>query len=262
VFDRAVALRSRPRETDPRRRLTATLDRGLWVGDAGPWGGYVAALLTKAFAEAVPDLPLLSVHIHFLRRLREGDADILVEVESLGTRLGHASARIVQEDQAGVIALASFGLNPQDDFVTDFPRPDAPPAAEVRRRAESSHPYMQHLDVRPTTVIRPWSGENEGTLAGWIGLVEPRPLDLPLLAALPDAWMPGTCARLTTRAGKITAEMTIHFRGEIAVKDSGWWFVRLRTRHVERGFADEECEVWGGDGRLLVQSRQLVLLAR
>ena len=31
---------------------------------------------------------------------------------------------------------------------------------------------------------------------------------------------------------------------------------------VERGFADEECEVWGSDGRLLAQSRQLVLLAR
>jgi hypothetical protein len=234
----------------------------MWVADSGPWGGYLAALLTNAITQAVPELPIISLTVHLLRRLRDGDAELVVDVETRGSRVGHATARIVQDGRTGVAALATLGLNPQDDFVSDFPRPDAPSADSVRRRAESTHPYMQHIDVRPTTVVRPWSGDNEGTLAGWIRLVEPRPLDLPLLAALPDAWMPGTWARLTRPHGKITVELSTYFRGVIAPDDTGWWFVRVRTRHVERGFADEECEVWGRDGRLLVQSRQVVLLAR
>lgn len=240
----------------------ARLDREFWVADVGPWGGYVAALLTKAIGAAVPHLPVVSLTVHFLRRLRAGDAEVAVDVETSGSRVGHASVRLVQGEGAGAIALATLGRNPQDDFVSDFPRPAAPPPEDVPRRAESSHPYMQHLDVRPTVLVRPWSGDNEGTLAGWIRLVEPRPLDLPLLAALPDGWMPGTWARLRTPSGKVTVDLTTHFRGDIVPTPDGWCFLRIRTRHVERGFADEDCEVWGPGGRLLAQSRQLVLLAR
>jgi acyl-CoA thioesterase len=263
VIDRALEL---VRAAESPNSLTAVfgarLDRKLWVADVGPWGGYVAALLAKAVGVAVPEFPTLSLTVHFLHRLRVGDVQVTVDIETRGSRVAHVVSRITQDDRTGAIALATLGRNPQDDFVSDFPRPPAPPPEEVPRRAESSHPYMQHLDVRPTVIARPWSGDNEGTLAGWIRLVDPRALDLPLLAALPDAWMPGTWARLREPSGKVTVDQTTHFRGDIAPDDDGWWFLRVRTRHVERGFADEECEVWGADGRLLVQSRQLVLLAR
>lgn len=264
MIDRALALtpaRARSSGTSS-IAFDACLDRALWVGSSGPWGGYVSALLAKAIDEAVPELSVVSLTVHFVRRLDEGDVEIAVDVEARGSRVGHVTARLTQAGRVGAIALATLGHNPQDDYVSDFARPDAPPPDQVPRRAESSHPYMQHLDVRPTIVVRPWSGENEGTLAGWIRLVDPRPLDLPLLAALPDGWMPGTWARLREPSGKVTVDLTTHFRSHIAPGDDGWWFVRVRTRHVERGFADEDCEVWGGDGRLLAQSRQLVLLAR
>ena len=261
MFDRAIAL-ERMSVDDTRSTFAIDLDRALWVAASGPWGGYISALLTRAITDAVPELPLLSLTVHLLRRLRDGDAEVVVDVESRGSRLAHASARIVQDGRAGVVALATLGRNPQDDFVSDFVKPDSPPAEDVRRRNESSHPYMQHFDVRPTTIVRPWSGDDEGTLAGWVDLIDPRPLDLPLLSALPDVWMPGTWARLTKPAGKVTVDLTLHFRSVITQDDHGPWFVRVRTRHVERGFNDEECEVWGGDGRFLAQSRQLVLMAR
>lgn len=159
--------------------------------------------------------------MHFLRRLQPGPAQIEVDVEFLGSRVGQASARIVQGERAGAIAMATLGQNPQPDYVSDFERPNAPPPAEVRRRAESSHPYMQHLDIRPTILVRPWSGDNEGTLAGWLRMLEPRPLDLPLLAALPDTWMPGTWARLSEPAYKVTLNLTIHFRSLPAANDDG-----------------------------------------
>lgn len=258
VFDRALELDGEPGAATYR----VTLDKELWVADVGPWGGYVAALFTKAIGKAVPELSLVSLTVHFLRRFNPGPARLTVEVESRGARVGHATARLIQGDGSGAVALATLGNNPQDDFVTDFKCPAAPPPESVRRRTESSHPYMQHLDVRPTVPVRPWSGHQEGTLAGWIRLAESRPLDLPLLAALPDGWTPGTWARLTTPAGKVTVDLTIHFRAAISPSNDGWCFLRVRTRHVERGFADEDCEVWASDGRLLAQARQLVLLAR
>jgi acyl-CoA thioesterase len=263
VFDRAVELVRLEAPTGSRLvTFDARLDAEMWVGDVGPWGGYVAALLAKAVALTVPEFPLVSLTVHFVRRLGVGPAQVTADVETRGSRVAHVLSRVTQDGRTGAIALATLGNNPQDDFVSDLPRPAAPPPDEVRRRAESTHPYMQHLDVRPTITVRPWSGDNEGTLAGWVRLVDPRPLDLPLLTALPDSWMPGTWARLTEPAGKVTTDLTTYFRGDISPGDDGWWFIRVRTRHVERGFADEECEVWGGDGRLLAQSRQLVLLAR
>ena len=258
VFDRALRLTRDPATTT----YDLHLDQELWVAAAGPWGGYVSALFTKAITDAVPELPLVSLTVHFLRRFDPGPARLIVEVESRGARVGHATARLVQGDRSGAVAVATLGNNPQDDFVSDFECPPAPPPARVRRRTESSHPYMQHLDVRPTVLVRPWSADQEGTLAGWIRLAEPRPLDLPLLAALPDGWTPGTWARLTTPAGKVTVDLTIHFRAAIPQATDGWCFLRVRTRHVERGFADEDCEVWSSEGRLLAQARQLVLLAR
>jgi len=255
-FDRAIRLKSEG------EHLRATLDRRWWVGDVGPWGGYISALLAAAIARTVPELPLVSMTIHLLRRLEEGDAVVAIDIESRGSRLAHVSARIVQGGASGAVALATLGVNPQDDFVSDFAMPPAKQPDEVKRRNESSHPYMQHFDIRPTVLVKPWSGENEGTLAGWIGMSEPRALDVPLLAAIPDAWMPGTWARLTEPAGKVTINLSINFRSAISEGDLGPWFVRVRSRHVERGFNDEDCEVWGSDGRLLAQSRQVALLSR
>jgi acyl-coenzyme A thioesterase PaaI-like protein len=255
-FDRAIGL------TSDGEQLRATLNKEWWVGDAGPWGGYVSALLAAAIVRTVPELPLISLTVHLLRRLNEGDATVVVDVESMGSRLAHVSARVVQGDDSGAVALATLGVNPQDDFVSDLGMPQADPPDEVERRNESSHPYMQHFDIRPTVLVKPWSGRNEGTLAGWVNMVEPRALDVPLLAALPDAWMPGTWARLTEPAGKVTMNLSINFRSAITEGDLGPWFVRVRSRHIERGFNDEDCEVWGSDGRLLAQSRQMVLLSR
>lgn len=261
VFDQALSLEP-VSGVGQSSRFVADLDRAFWVADSGPWGGYLSALLTKAIGEAIPELPIVSLTVHFTRRLRTGPANVIIDAEARGARVAHVTGRVVQDGQAGAVAVATLGENPQPDFATDFARPDAPPPDRVRRRAESTHPYMQHLDIRPTVTVRPWSDDNEGTLAGWIRMETPRPLDLPLLAALPDAWMPGTWARLTTPSGKVTVDMTTHFRGTLRATDDGWWFIRVRTRHVERGFADEECEIWGSDGRFLSQSRQLVLLAR
>src|SRR4051794_22536341 len=75
----------------------ARLDAELAVADSGPWGGYIAALFTKAIGEAVPELPVMSLTVHFLRRLRVGDADVHVSVEARGSRVGHVVARITQE---------------------------------------------------------------------------------------------------------------------------------------------------------------------
>lgn len=73
VVDRALELERAGAPRDSRVAVSgARLDPELWAADVGPWGGYVAALLTKAIGEAVPELPAVSLTVHFLSRLRVG----------------------------------------------------------------------------------------------------------------------------------------------------------------------------------------------
>src|SRR5688572_26050851 len=105
-FDRALELEPVPAgATTSQSAYCAQLDASWWVSDVGPWGGYVAALLVKAIGETVPELPVVSLSTHFLRRLRVGDALVTVDVEARGSRVGHVSARVTQDDRAGAVAL-------------------------------------------------------------------------------------------------------------------------------------------------------------
>ena len=53
-----------------------------------------------------------------------------------------------------------------------------------------------------------------------------------------------------------TVELTVLLR---AVPAPGWLRCVQRTRLVQAGWLDEECEVWDSAGRLVVQARQLAM---
>lgn len=258
-FDAAIAL-----EVRGEGRLRAALSRDWWVGNHGPYGGYVAGLMTNAVLVGTgrPPADLLTLSLHLARPMQEGWVDIVVTTEKSGARLSNVLVRAEQEDKACVLALAVLGHNHVPDSFSDIVLPEAPPPETLPDRSRSHHAYSQHYDMRPVFGDQPWSGSPSSTVGGWVRMSRARVLDLPLLAALTDTWMPAVWPRLESPAGKITVDLTIHFRSPPAPGDEGWWFIHQRTRHAERGFAEEDAEVWGSDGRLLAHSRQLLLLSR
>ncbi len=104
-------------------------------------------------------------------------------------------------------------------------------------------------------------------IGGWLALAEPRPIDALSLAFFSDALFSPPFIRLTQPATSPTIDLTIHFRTALAPAGSAserdpdeLCFARFRTGRVHEGFFEEDGAIWGADGSLLAQSRQLAIL--
>ena len=115
---------------------------------------------------------------------------------------------------------------------------------------------MSRLEVRwgeGGSVGRPGEAYN----AAWLSTREE--LDDVALAALADVWMPPAFGQLGRMAIVPTIDLTIHFR---AAAPAGTRYVLAahRSEHAAGGTWTCDGELWGEDGTLLVQARQLALL--
>src|SRR3954469_4778930 len=81
-----------------------------WAVPRGPNGGYIAAIVLRALEAAVADpaRAARSLTLHYLRPPAPGACTVHVTVERAGRTLTSLSARLVQDEQVMVIALAAF----------------------------------------------------------------------------------------------------------------------------------------------------------
>ena len=97
----------------------------------------------------------------------------------------------------------------------------------------------------------------EAVTGGWLRLRETS-------RSMPRWWWP--CA---TRGSAIfsvvpepmavpTLDLTVHLRDALP-RPADWVLARVTTRTVGDGLLEEDAELFGSDGRLLAQSRQLAL---
>ena len=237
-----------------------------WATPRGPLGGYVMAIVVRAMELAVadPERSARSATMHFLRVPELGPVTVRAGVERAGRSLTSVSARLEQDGRLLGIALGAWskpwpgpvldgGPMPEVDppagrasLTPDFPR-DQPPAFTGKLT-------MQHRFGDP-----PFSGSDRGEVGGWLGLLEPRPLDAAAIAVLADAWFPAPWPRLAELAPAPTIDLTVHFRAPLPLDDS-LLLGRFSNRLVRDGFFDEDGELWLADGTLVAQSRQLGLL--
>jgi acyl-CoA thioesterase len=96
---------------------------------------------------------------------------------------------------------------------------------------------------------------------GWMGLLEPRPLDALSLAMLADAWYSPPFERLDAPAMSPTVDLTVHFRAPLPRNDPDELvLLHLHTGLLRDGFFEVDAEIWAQDGTLLCQARQLAVL--
>jgi acyl-CoA thioesterase len=145
------------------------------------------------------------------------------------------------------------------DWAPDAPA--APPAEEVPEMGiEGSPPPMfERLETRVAFGPPPFSGGEEAVTGGWLRTRDGDRLDPELIALFTDAWWPAPFSRLDAPSQAPTLELTIHFRARPRPDDVRA-LVRFTSEASIDGLFDEAGEVWGTDGRLLAQSRQLALL--
>ena len=243
------------------------IDHGWWI-ERGPNGGYVAALLMRAFAAQVdePELHARSLTVHYLAPAVEGDAEITVHTERAGRNVHFLSARLHQNDRLIATASAAFArLNADAPSFSDHTFPGYPPPDTIAVPAEPTGfvPMRERYEYAHV-VGAPWDGPSrQAETGGWIRLHESRPYDAALVVALSDAWYPAIFTRLQARMGVPTIDLTIHIRSVEALarmRPEDWMAVRFRTTVSSEGFLEEDGELWAPDGTLVAHSRQLGLI--
>jgi len=247
-------------------RFDAVVAEG-WETPRGPLGGYVMALVLRAMEEAAgdPERQARTLNVHFLRPPHSGPVTIAATRERAGRSLSTVSARMEQDGKAIALALAAFSKPWPGPLLDDAPMPEvAPPedrGVSVGRAPGGRRPppFLERMTMQRRFGDPPFSGADHAETGGWLGLREERPIDAAVVAVLADAWFPAPWSRLREFAPAPTVEMTVHFRAPLPQPD-GLLLGRFRTGLVRDGFFEEDGILWGRDGTLVAQSRQLGLL--
>lgn len=257
-------------------RYSAVIDGSWWIV-AGPNGGYIAAILLRAIAAEVadPSRRPRSMTLQYLHPPAVGPAEVEVAVERAGRSVTNVSARLTQNGRTLVVVLASLGVDreapasfDEDPGLPVMPDGSAvPPAAQVpATEVDPSRdiPMRQHYDLRWVIGRRPFSDERlDGATArsgGWIRPAEDEPIDEVVLAAMADAWMPPIFSRITEPIAVPTIDLTIHFRG-LPADPLAHCFAVFDSPLARDGYLVEHGRIYSAEGALLVESRQLAVVA-
>jgi acyl-CoA thioesterase len=238
-------------------RWRGTVSDRWWVV-RGPFGGYVAAFLTRAMMAAVDDPARRprSLTVHFVEPPQAGPVELCATVERSGRSVTSLNLRLEQDGWPVALALGSCAVwrDGEPEWADTAPHARKPDAYGRLSPAGPMPRFHDWLDIRPVHSI--FSGRPRNL--AWLRFEPPRPLDHLALAALSDGWMPAAFSKLGRFAGAPTLDLTIHFRAPVA---SGEWVLAdYRSRFSAGGVWEEDGELWAPDGTLLAQSRQLALI--
>ncbi len=120
-------------------------------------------------------------------------------------------------------------------------------------------PILGRIDCRPAIGAPFFTGADEAVTGGWMRMDGDHAPDAPALALYADAWFPAVFPRLEALVPCPTIDLTIHFRRRSAAA-GGFVLGRFSSRTSADGLFEEDGELWGEDGVLLAQSRQLAIL--
>jgi acyl-CoA thioesterase len=250
---------------DDDTRLTP-LAPGRWRGEItdrwsvrAPNGGYVATYLTRALMEAAPAPDPIALNVHYVAPARPGDAIFEADVIRAGRSHATLAARLFQADDLVAVTLATFGRRRPGRELLNTPMPEVPPPDECGRRLERLVPGLtigDRFDNRlPPGGHAEVGGEGHGTMTagGWKRLLD-RELDDLAVPLFMDSWPPSVWG--VSESGGIlpTVEMTFHWR---APPSRPWHLAWFTTTDVRDGYFVENGCLWGDDGTLVAQSRQI-----
>ena len=250
-------------------RFEAHLDRAWWV-HRGPNGGYLAAIVLRAFAETVgdPGRAPRSLTVHYAAPPAEGALEITTTVERAGRSLTTCSARLAQDGKLIGLALGAFSEPRPGPEFADLAPPTAPAVEESPViEPPTDDPMMPDIAFRwDNRMVRggfPPEPTGEAVIARWIRLPEHRVVDALVAAAITDAVIPAVFGRIQERIIVPTVDLTIHFRSSLPLPDAepdDYVLAEFRTNVVAEGFLEEDGVIWSRDGVLLAQSRQLAAI--
>lgn len=261
-LDRATALAK-----GPDGRLTGSTLDDYW-NFAGPFGGYIAAILMRAVLDDPRRLgPPVAQTVNFCGPLAKGDFEVALSLDRGGKATQHWSVRLIQP--AGVIATCSIVCaNRRETFahqavaMPSVPPPEAVPLAPAPARLPWLGSYQFRFIAGGPRFDDAPSGElgSPRTLL-WMADNPARALDYLSLSSLADCFI----LRLVQMRGGLapmsTVSMTTYFHAteaELETQGSAPLLGVADSKRFVANFHDQSMDLWGKDGRLLASGIQTV----
>jgi hypothetical protein len=242
-------------------------DGGTWRGEvaprwhigAGPNGGYIASFPLRAMSELSPFPDPLTMTTHYLQRPVYGPTVVRADIDQAGKAHAFLRARMDQEHGTVATALAIFGTHRPSEVEAVVARmPALPPPEETPVLTAPEGPDLEF--VRRFEYRRPLEADEAfwgptptaPEVDGWVRLTD-RALDALAVPLFMDSFPPAVFA---VRGPGLcpTLELTVHWRSRPTTR---WHAADFRTRFLMGGYMEEDGLLWGEDGRLVAQSRQL-----
>lgn len=239
-----------------------------WFAVTGPHGGYLAAMLLRALTETVGDRERSprSLTVHYARPASVGPVTIHTVAERTGRSLSTLTARMEQSDSLIALGIAAFSVPWQAADIAESPMPEVAPSDPSRERKRlldmPAPPVIRQLVIQPRIGAVPFTASEAPMEVGaWLGFTEPRPVDALALALFSDALFSPPFIRFERMAVTPTIDLTIHFRQHLPREENPdpgeLCFGLFHSTLVHEGFFEEDGVIWGSDGTVLAQSRQL-----
>ena len=254
---------------DGEGRWTGTLAEG-WDIVGRTNGGYMLAILSRASSVATDGRDPVTITGHFTAAGVAGPVSIETEVVRSGRNLSVVRSRLIQNERTLVEALGTFAIQrsePAEVLLSDA-TPISLPAPETIERGQPAGdapfppPFMGQVDMRPSpraTDLFTTGAFGTPALEGWLRLPEGQDLDVHALILAADAFPPTAFASGLPIGWTPTIELTVHVRNP---KPKGWIQCEFMSRFISGGYIEEDGLLFGEDGNLLAQSRQLALVSK
>jgi len=229
-----------------------------WRIGAVPNGGYVMSVAGRALRAMMPHKDPLTVSAFYLAPTVLGPIDCHTELLGSGRSTSFAEVKMRQEGQLKVKVTAAYTdldkLNGHSWTVGE--RPQYPAWEECEGTGQKGLEFRQRADLRLVSgkeVFTERRPDGSGEFRGWVRHADGSEPDVISLLMFADAFPPPIFSVLGPIGWVPTVELTVQVRAHPA---PGPLQVRLRTRFLTNGVAEEDGEYWDSVGQLVALSRQ------
>jgi acyl-CoA thioesterase len=256
-LDEAVAL-----QPAGNGRFNGHTSRKYW-NFVGPFGGITAAVALNSLllSERRQGDPL-SLTVNFMAPINEGAFVLDARLLRSNRSTQHWSVELGQEGEKepALAALAVFATRRETWGLKEAVPPTAPPPEECKpfaTRLGILWPQMYEMRYARGR----FGQENPDSLTyAWLRDVPPRPLDFLSLTAICDAFFPRIFLRRPQMAPIATVSLNIYFHvdaNHLAKEGSEPVLCVAKAQVFNKGYYDQEGQVWGRDGVLLATTQQI-----
>ncbi len=241
-----------------------------WANMVGPYGGITAAVAAQAVMQHPERLgELLALTVNYPAALASGPYELTARPVRTNRSTQHWALELVQQaegrPQVMMTATAVTAVRRDTWRAHDLPMPQVPPPEAARPIVLfDTVEWVRRYDMRLVRGAIPDvlddSGEDSLTQL-WLRDTPPRPLDLPSLAAMTDAFYPRVWLRRARLVPAGTVSLTVYFHAasaELAQLGSEHLLGQARAQDFRHGFFDQTAQLWSRSGMLLATAHQIV----